>query len=129
MGTPVRSLSSRNVVLLTSGEPIEGGRIQVGERECSVPDGGRHPLEWHPGPLESLHPPGPTNITGRVHVTAAGFQDPELHQPVDVAWVDPGAIGDVLLRESGHDRAPRGAAAGTVDSSRISPRCAVTVGA
>ena len=107
MGTPVRSLSSRNVVRLTPREPVEGGRVQVGEREGSVPYGGGHPLERHPGPLEALHPPGSTDVTRRVRATAAGFQDPELHQPVDVARIDPGSIGDVLFRSpvtigSGH---------------------------
>ena len=84
------------------GEPVERGRIQVGERERSVPDGGSHSLQRHAGPLKVLHPPRPEHVTGRERVCRIWGQDAELDQPVDVVGVDPGPLGDLLPGVSAH---------------------------
>ena len=46
------------------GEPIVGARVQVGERECSVPYGGGHPVERNAGLVPAPHPTRPAHITG-----------------------------------------------------------------
>ena len=84
------------------GEPIERGRIQVGERQRSIPDGGSHPLERHAGPLKALQPTRPEHVTRRERVSRVGRQDPELDQLVDVVGVDPGPLGDLLPGVSAH---------------------------
>jgi hypothetical protein len=76
-------------------ESIEGGRIEVGKRECSLTHGCGNRLEGHAGLLEALHEPRPTDVAGRERVINAGFQDPELGQPVDVLGVDSGLPGDL----------------------------------
>ena len=59
MGIPVllAQLAERRAADL--GEPIERARIQEGERERSVADGGGHPLERHAGPLQARAPIAP----------------------------------------------------------------------
>jgi hypothetical protein len=84
------------------GELVEGGHVQEGERERSIPDGGGHPVERHAGPLQALHPARPAHITGREGVSRNWRQDAELDQPVDVVGVDPGPLGDLLPGVSAH---------------------------
>jgi hypothetical protein len=84
------------------GEPIERGRIQVGERQRSVPDGGGHSLQRHAGPLKALHPPRPDDVTRREGVSRVGRQNPKFDQMVEVVGVDPSPLGGLLPGVSAH---------------------------
>jgi hypothetical protein len=86
------------------GEPTESCPIQEGERENSVPDGGCHPFERHPGLIQAVHPTRPQHVTRGQHVSLR-LQDTELNKAIDIVGVDPGPPSHVLPRVIPHERA------------------------
>src|SRR5439155_20820351 len=87
------------------GEPIERGRIQERERKRSLPYGGGHPVERHAGQLKAVHPTRLARVTPGERASRGGPQDPQLDQPVDVAWIDAGPPGHLLARVLTHGKA------------------------
>jgi hypothetical protein len=81
-------------------EPIVRGHVHEGERERSVPNGGRHPLQRHPGSLQALHPARPEHVSRREPVH--GREDPQPDQAIDVGGGDPGPTGHLVDRVTGH---------------------------
>ena len=82
-GTPVRSLTCRNVSAARRGEPLVAGRVEELERQGAAPEGGGHAVERDPGILEGLAHDRAPNVTRREAIGLLGDDDAEFDQPVE----------------------------------------------